>query len=198
MKTTQVLAVAGLLASTGASDPNQDVMWYVDGVKGFYDGYYKSLYKQNMDEDMKKCLNDETIGNMVDLANVLAHPFDIFSDFSKGMDIIKEGTEVLNDVQECKFLQSWTDIDHFCKEDLSNCSMTKMTENLSKNMFVIIGKLTSLTETMKDFPSPDPETYADQMYEIGDDAGTMLRTLYNFHTGSESAESHVYRHHNNY
>ena len=190
-----MIAVAGLVASAQASDANADVMWYVDGVKGFYDGFYKSLYKQNMSEDMKKCLNDETIGNMVDLAQTLKNPFTIFSDFNKGMNLIKEGTEVLNDVQECKFLESWTDIDHFCKENRDDCALTKITENLSKNMFVLIGKMTSLAETMKEFPSPDAETYADQMYELGDDAGTFLRTMYNFHAPGESDSTPTYRHH---
>lgn len=38
-------------------------------------------------------------------------------------------------------------------------------------MFVLMGKLTGMAETLNDFPSEDPDEYKEQMRELGTDAG---------------------------
>ena len=68
------------------------------------------------------------------------------------------------------------------------CAMTKITENLTKNMFVLMGKMTAMAETMKEFPSEDEDEYKEQMREIGTDAGTFLRVIYDYKTPEQIAE----------
>ena len=36
-----------------------------------------------------------------------------------------------------------------CKENKDACKMEQITENLTKSMFVLMGKLTSMAETLK-------------------------------------------------
>ena len=47
-------------------------------------------------------------------------------------------------------------------------------------MFVLIGKVTSLAETFKGFPASETEGFREQMKELGQDAGTLLRVTFNF------------------
>jgi len=43
----------------------------------------------------------------------------------------------------------------FCEEKPENCEISQLTENLTKNVFVLMGKLTSLAETISTFPADD-------------------------------------------
>ena len=45
-----------------------------------------------------------------------------------------------------------------------------------------MGKLTSMAETLKQFPADDEEEYEEQMRELGSDAGTFLRVVFDFET----------------
>merc|ERR1740117_2632127 len=57
-------------------------------------------------------------------------------------------------------------------------------------MFVLMGKLTAMAETMKDFKVDDDgepvemstDDYYEEMREIGTDTGTFFRTIYNYQT----------------
>ena len=208
MKYTQLLAIAALFTTAHAEeelpeiegvdhDEEMKTMWYVDGIKGFYDGYYKSFYKHSISGEMKECLNNETIGNMIRFHQVLTHPLDLFKpeNFGNDFNLLTEGTQILTDLHECKFFETFGDIKAQCAEDPDKCAMGQITQNLSKNMFVLIGKLTSLAELFGNFPSQNNDEFADQMYELGDDAGTLLRSLFDFSDGNDVPEQHHYSHH---
>ena len=176
-------------------------MWYVDGVKGFYDGYYKSLYKRNMDSDMKKCLNEQTIQNMIKFGTILEHPMSIFSNIQEDFNLFAEGSEIMTDLAECNFMGSFIDVKEFCSENADKCAFGSLAENLSKNMFVLIGKVTSLAEILKEFPAQSGDDFAEQMYQIGDNFGTLIRSVYDFKTAeeiSEPVQHHTYSHHTNF
>lgn len=51
---------------------------------------------------------------------------------------------------------------------------------MSKNMFVLIGKMTSMAENLEGFPANENEKFKGQMHEFGQDAGTFTRVLFNF------------------
>ena len=191
MKTFAVLALASVsaLGMTAEEKQAQEDLMYMklDGFKGFYDGYYRSFYKINSHETInEKCLDDTTIDNIVAMGDIINNPFSVFNieNIHDDLNLFAEGAEIMSDLSECKFEQSVFDVMAMCKEvdedGASKCAMSHMTENLSKNMFVLMGKLTGMAETMKDFPSEDPEEYHEQMRELGTDAGTFLRVLYNF------------------
>ena len=46
-----------------------------------------------------------------------------------------------------------------CSRDPDACAMNKLIENLTKNMFVLMGKVTSLAESLKDFPATENDDF---------------------------------------
>ena len=60
-----------------------------------------------------------------------------------------------------------------------------------------MGKLTAMAETMKDFkadedgvkPEMSADEYFEEMREIGTDAGTFFRVIYNYQTPEQRKES---------
>ena len=212
MKTFAVLALASVSAlgqSDEAKQLQEDAMYTkLYGYKAFYDGYYRSFYKINSHETInEKCLDDTTIDNIVAMSDIIHDPFSLFNmkHVQEDINIMSESAEIMNDLSNCKFQQSVFDIMSMCKEKdedgARKCDMAHMTENLSKNMFVLMGKMTGMAEMMKDYPAEDPDEYNMQMKELGTDAGTFLRVLYNFQTAEqaeEAAEHHssARRHHN--
>ena len=87
--------------------------------------------------------------------------------------------------------------------------MSTLTENLTKNMFLLMGSLTTMAETMKDFKDEESgedvemnaDDYYEEMREIGTNAGSFFRTIYNYQTpeqreaSANKPESSSRRHH---
>ena len=204
MKTFAVLALASTASAIGLTAEEklaqEDALYLqLDGAKGFYDGYTRAFYKINSHTEVnEECLNDTTMDNIVAYSDIINDPFSLLSisKIKEDLNLFAEGAEVMSDLSNCKFEQSVFDLMAMCKEKDENeeslCAMSHITENLTKNMFVLMGKLTGMAETMKDFPSEDPEEYHEQMRELGTDAGTFLRVLYNFQTPeiAEAAKHH--------
>lgn len=69
------------------------------------------------------------------------------------------------------------DIYAFCYVNADNCSAATIMSNMSKNMFVFIGKFTEITEVMKDFPSVEVEEFHAQTLALGGDLGSMIRVV---------------------
>ena len=88
--------------------------------------------------------------------------------------------QIAEDVMACHFEKSAYDLMTFCSADATACTMSKLMENLSKNMFVIMGKMTSVAEIMKDFPASDKREFKDQAEELGGGVGTFFRVLFNY------------------
>ena len=64
-----------------------------------------------------------------------------------------KGAEILEKLSICHFEESFIDILTFCTSDANKCAPQKLAENMSKNMFVLIGKMTSMAENLEGFPS---------------------------------------------
>ena len=155
----------------------------IEGVSHFYDGYYKSFYKTNKaSEHESECLNEPTIENMLALASMIQNPLQMFElkNIKQDMNLFGEMAEVAGDLSNCHFESSFFDLWGMCKNEPEQCEMSAFTQNLTKNMFVLMGKLTSMAETFKDFPAEDEGEYKEQMREIGSDAGTFIRVLFNY------------------
>ena len=102
--------------------------------------------------------------------------------------------EVMENMSTCKFEESAFDIMTLCTKDKEACKMSTLTQNLSKDMFVLVGKMTSLAEVLTDFPSKDRFDFEDQMLELGSTGGTWARVTFNFHHEGEET-THHYHHH---
>ena len=46
-----------------------------------------------------------------------------------------------------------------CSDEPDKCAMNKLMENVTKNMFVLMGKATSMAESLKDFPAEDKRDF---------------------------------------
>ena len=155
----------------------------LNGAKSFYDGYYKSFYHVNSkDETLTNCMDEKTIDNMIQLGKIIKNPLSMFEmkNIKADMNMFGEAAEVTADLSECHFEQSFFDIWAMCQEDKEVCAMPKLTENLTKNMFVIVGKLTQMGETMTELKTAEGAEYNELMKEIGSDWGTMIRDFFAF------------------
>lgn len=178
----------------------EDTEWYAAGIKGYYVGFYKSFYKMELPEANKKCLDSETIDNVITFQNVLGDPLSLFTDaldIQKDVNYFAQMAEIMEDMTNCKFEQPAIDILSLCTKDSTACSLTTLTQNMSKDMFVLIGKLTSLAEILQDFPSKNKDDFFEEMRELGSTGGTWGRVIFNFHHPGEET-THHYHHSSDY
>ena len=130
---------------------NQDTMWYVEGVRGWHEGFYKSLYKTGHVSMDDGCLDQKTIDNLSVYTDILADPLSIFTNIAnveEDFNLFGDGAEIMENLSKCKFEGPAFDIIHMCTANPEACVMKTLMDNLTKNMFVLVGKFTSLAETL--------------------------------------------------
>ena len=106
-----------------------DTLWYAAGIKGYYTGFYKSFYKQEMPAESAKCLNDETIENMITMQNLVTDPLGAagnIADIQKDMNVFTSMAEVMENLSVCHFEQSAFDLLALCTKDPKACSMATL------------------------------------------------------------------------
>ena len=103
------------------------------------------------------------------------------------LNLFGEFAEVAGDLSACHFESSGKDIWDMCAENKELCEMETITGNLTRSMFVLMGKLTSMAETLKNFPAEEQDDYREQMRELGSDAGTLLRVIFAYETPENKA-----------
>ena len=66
------------LKNVSAEERNRlNTEWFIDGARGFYEGYYKSFYKKTaMPDGMEKCLDSQTVDNIYTFQSLAMNPFD--------------------------------------------------------------------------------------------------------------------------
>ena len=178
---TIALAAATVQAEDAA---RENTLWYVDGVKGYHEGFYKAFYKSSNHQENDKCLDDETIDSITEWGNIMMDPVTAMGNMANmtaDINAMTDGMEIFENMQTCRFEGPMYDILHVCKKEPEACTMKKIGENLTKNMFVLVGKMTSLAETMQNFPATGRKEFRDQMVELGDDMGTVWRVMLNYH-----------------
>lgn len=86
MKSIAVLATIAMVSAqaeatnTTVSDKvKDDTVYYVDGVKGFYDGYYTGLYKNSQETKDTECLNDATVEELIKFMGIAEDPWSLLS-----------------------------------------------------------------------------------------------------------------------
>ena len=181
------LATIALLGSTQAvttEAERQNTMWYVDGTKGFHNGFVKAFYKSSNNVDNSECLNNETIESITEYMNAMSDPMAAMNnllDVTADFNMFTDGMEIFENMQKCRFEGPTYDMLHVCRKTPEACAMKKIGENLTKNMFVLVGKMTSLAEQLQNFPATENNDFKDQMTELGDDCGTVWRVMLNYH-----------------
>ena len=156
----------------------------LEAFKHFYDGYYKSFYHaSSRDETLKNCMDDTTIANMIQLGGIIKDPLSMFElkNIKSDLNLFGAAAEVTSALAQCHFEQPFFDIWGMCKEeDSTACAIDTLTQNLTKNMFVLVGKMTQMGESMTEMKTADQSEYEEIMKEMGTDCGTMLRDVFAF------------------
>ena len=114
---------------------------------------------------------------------ILSDPLAIFTqilDFKRDMQEMQHFGAIYENVSKCKFEESLLDILKMCTSHPDQCQVSVLLQNLSKNVFVLVGKATSLAETFKGFPSSENDEFREQMKELGQDTGTFIRVIFNY------------------
>ena len=191
MKFRTIFALFGAAVATTTNEKELVLREDLEGLKSFYDGYYKSFYKVNKsDSNLDKCMDDTTIHNMLSIGMLIENPLSLFSitNFTSNIQVFGSVVEVAGDLYACTFWSTALDLWNICSSEKNACAMETITENLTKNMFVLMGKLTSMAETLKGYPSKEEDEFREQMRELGSDAGTFLRVIYNYESPEYKAE----------
>lgn len=98
-------------------------------------------------------------------------------EFRDAFQIFGQSVQVFTNLKSCALQESLTDVYSFCSENPELCQIQKLFENLTANMFVLMGKFTELNAMFKEFPAPESDDLYDQTYMFGNDMGTVLRVL---------------------
>ena len=176
----------------------EDTLWYAFGIKGYYTGFYKSFYKMEIPEANKKCLDKTTLENVIAFGNIMSDPVTAMTkafDIQGDINMFSQMAEIMENLSVCHFEQPAFDILSFCTTNAKACDLGTITGNMSKDMFVLIGKMTSLAEIMTGFPAKDRYDFEEQMRELGSTGGTWARVMFNFHQEGETVTEHKYHHH---
>lgn len=153
-------------------DPN----YYLQGVRGLWTGYESGFYK-NTKKNAGDCLNDETTQNIIKMVDF----FESGMDMSHAFNFISEGMQVFGNLEtSCSLEGSVEDLWDFCDDNADHCTGASILSNLTSNMFVLIGKLTEVSEVIKSFPAATSDDLYTQTNTIGNDIGTTLRIITGF------------------
>ena len=67
-----LFSAAAVAKQTDDADVEAKIKEQLEGGKSFYDGYYKAFYHVNSDDaTLSKCMDDKTIGNMIQLGKIV-------------------------------------------------------------------------------------------------------------------------------
>lgn len=175
--TTLLIATVAVSSATPVLTDNfldSEAYYYIQGAKGLWTGYQAGFYK-NTKKDIGNCLNDRVIEDVMDIVTF----FETF-DTSKIMNIFGQGMEVFNSIQSCSIQQSFDDIVTFCDKHSESCNGQALMDNLTKNMFVLMGKITEATTILQDFPAKTAAELFLQTSSLGNIIGTILRVVSGF------------------
>ena len=169
------IAVASATPMVHSIDTSSDAYYYIQGAKGLWTGYQQGFYK-NTKKDIGNCLNDQVIEDVVELADF----FKTF-DTTKMMSLLPKGMEVFNSLNSCSVTSTFTDVATFCVLHPDSCTSASLMENVTKNLFVLMGKFTEVTTIMNGgFPAPTAADLYTQTESMGNIVGTILRLLSGF------------------
>ena len=136
--------------------------------------------------------------NTMNFFNMVTNPLSVvtnIADIQKDVNIFTQMAEVMENLSVCHFEKPAFDLLSFCTKDSKVCEISQLTQNMSKDMFVLIGKMTSLAEIMQDFPAKDRMDFSEQMQELGSTGGAWARVIFGFHHPGEKVAAHHYHHH---
>jgi len=155
-----------------AQDQKQSdsTMFYMQGVRGIWLGLEHGLFKTKAGET---CLNDATTQKIYNIIYALEN-----GEFGQLTKFIPDVLQIYTNIMECKTLDEIQGYEDFCTDAEDHCNPSIIFQNLQKNMFLIVGKLTDISSTVSQgFPAAAADEFYTQMYSIGDDLGSTVRAV---------------------
>lgn len=171
---------------------------YFDALRGIWIGLNRGLYRESPRKEMEKeCLNGAQRARWQEAYSIYLGTDDYDEDadtFTALGDIL----QLLANVDTCDLRQPYKDLRDFCRtvdvpekdpdvpefDDIDankeKCSMGTVLENFSKNAFVLMGKGSTLAQTIKEFPAENPDQLMVQSMDIGESLGTFLKVGIDF------------------
>ena len=150
------------------------VYYYIQGAKGAWMGYQSGFYK-NTKKNVDNCLSDKVIEDVMDIVEFMQT-----FDQSKIFGLFGQGMEVFNSFQSCSIESSFNDVSTYCNVHPSACTGAALMDNVTKNMFVLMGKFTEVTSVLQEFPAETAAELYTQTSSLGNILGTTLRLLSGF------------------
>lgn len=145
----------------------------IKGMSNFYQGYVEGLTKQ---KSMKgQCFDENTMNNAFKLIEEIQT-----GDQSKLFQALPQILQIITSFSECNMSNPIMEKMMHCfnaQVPEPSCEFGHVTENISKNMFVIMGKFTDITTLISTFPATQETEFLEQCQQIGLDFGTILRVL---------------------
>ena len=147
--TTLLVVVSTLALSTQAVYLRQEkdltpqehvVDEMVQGARGFFMGFQSGLYKtEKVDEN---CLNPEAEAKILELFDKV---FKGEIDIAFMLRVVTDLMTITASIESCS-TKAVTDLASYCFFDTGkNCELTKLIENIQKNLLIIMGKLTDIS-----------------------------------------------------
>ena len=107
--------------------------------------------------------------------------YENISDLNNPLTLVDKIIQVFTNLQTtCSLETSTKDLYYFCERNVSQCTPSSFLENMTTNMFLLIGKFTEVSEILNDYPSNNSDILYSQTHTIGSDIGTSLRILSGF------------------
>jgi hypothetical protein len=176
MKTAATLVILSAIALSSSveakrvyqTESQETVDTYLEGARGFYYGFNQGLYK--VDKVDETCLNKDAETKIVDLFGMLATKQ---LDIMKMMSFFTDFMSIFGSLTACN-TGAVSDIASFCFNNKVNvCTPDKITENIQKNLFLIMAKFTDISNIMIEGVPTD----ADDAYTFGRQAGLDMGSL---------------------
>ena len=157
--------------------PEQNELDYVlQGARGFYQGFQKGLYKAEKVDD--SCLSKEAEEKIVQLFGMIIQNK---LDMNKMMTLVGDIMTITQSISSCN-IHTITDIGDFCfHEHQFTCTPDKISDNVQKNLFVIMAKVTDISNNvMTGIPKTGEEAFQFGQ-NLGNDVGALMRIILGFH-----------------
>ena len=184
MKTAASLVLLSALALSSTtqasrvwqSENQQSVDTYLQGARGFYYGFQQGLYK--LDKIEETCLSQAAEEKIVELFGLVVN---MTLDISKMMSLVGDVMQITSSLSTCN-INTVSDLSTFCFQGGKNiCTPDKISENVQKNLFLLMAKFTDISNLMMGGIPKD----ADGAYQFGRqaglDIGSLIRVVIGFH-----------------
>ena len=148
----------------------------LEGARGFYYGFQQGLYK--LDKIEETCLSKQAEQKIVELFDLVVS---MKLDVSKMMNLVGDVMTITSSLSTCN-INTVSDLSSFCFGNGKNiCTPDKISENIQKNLFLLMAKFSDISNLMMGGIPKDAEAAYSFGRQAGLDVGSLIRVIIGFH-----------------